>query len=371
MNERRLKQFSLPAATPSSMKTSFYKKPLWIPTNQTQPRHVDIAANTKLSTTSTSTSIHWHARVDQTSGKLPPVLGTSVDGTPIFAFLGNGRLSSRSAKRSAILYYREFCNTHFGNDPTNRNASPAAIYRICCNQVPDLNFEWISATWDFNTIQSTLPRKLALGLGPKSVQAMYDKHNKNIDALDIQWVEGMPHLRAQGRSFLSSTDKDNKDDNNEDQDPSTKKTEPEDQDVFDFCETLQKHMKSVGKSAVKRLHEKEKMAAIKIQCRYRARNGQLVAHMKKRILAEEREELEQLNQAARRIQGAWRRKKGSMASHLLKQAKKEAKLEKVREIKAAHRIGVWVSKIKAKESVHRVMESNCSFDLFYSTLHQT
>ena len=88
MNERRLKQFSLPAATPSSMTTSFYKKPLWIPTNQTQPRHVDIAANTKLSTTSTSTSIHWHARVDQTSGKLPPVLGTSVDGTPIFAFLG-------------------------------------------------------------------------------------------------------------------------------------------------------------------------------------------------------------------------------------------------------------------------------------------
>ena len=49
-------------------------------------------------------------------------------------------------------------------------------------------------------------------------------------------------------------------------------------------------MKSVGKDAVSRLHQREHMAAIKLQSKWRAKHGQLLAHMKKRLRAEEAEE---------------------------------------------------------------------------------
>ena len=298
----------------------------------------------------------WHSRVDR-SGRLPPVLGTSSDGTPIFAFLGGGRLATAASRRSAVAFYREFCNEHFGNDPLNENASPACIYRVCCNQPPNLDFEFVSATWDFTTIKTSLPRKLALGLGPKKVQEMYNKHQIGMKSLDIQFVEGLPKLK----------NKNNNNNNNNNNNINNKKNknktmlhdgsrhvadQHEDQDVFDFCETVQKHMKSSGQAAVRRLHKREKMAAIKIQCRYRARNGQLLAHMKKRILAEEQEEKKKLINAACRIQAAWRRKTGQMAAHLLRQAKldvindkKNAKIMYEIEMKAAKKISIWWSRV--------------------------
>jgi len=94
-------------------------------------------------------------------------------------------------------------------------------------------------------------------------------------------------------------------------------------------------------AAVNRLHQREHAAAIKLQCKYRGRQGQLLAHMKARIQSEENDRKEQLEQAARRIQSAWRRKTGQMARHLLKQAKKQLKEELKLELKAAQTIHVW------------------------------
>jgi hypothetical protein len=321
----------------SAIKVHHYRKPLWIPTNQNQPTYKDInerrlieqqQLNPKLkqsSLTSNRSSLLWHSRVDQESGRLPPVLGTSTDGTPIFAFLGNGRLATKKAKREAINFYRQFVNEHFGDDPTNEEASPACIYRICCNQEPDFTFEYVSATWDFNQLKISMKRKLHLGLAPKTVQEMFNKHGCKIDYIDIQWVEGVPHIKYPNDIRRSKVEeiillrgekkgkKRNHRYHNVDVD--------EDEDVFDFCETLSKHLKSVGKNAIKRLHKREEMAAVKLQARWRAKNGQLVAHMKKRLLAQQKEEDEKVNGAARRIQAAWRRKTGQMAAHLLKKAK--------------------------------------------------
>jgi hypothetical protein len=348
MRPRRTK-YNLPAATASSMKTSHYRKPLWVPTMQSQPTYEQIHEReqemtqelAQLPVTTPGSSLLWHARVDQ-SGRLPPVLGTSSDGTPIFAFLGNGRLTTTKAKREALNFYREFVNTHFGPDRLNPDASPACIFRVCCNREPDFFFEYVSATWDFTVLKRSLTSKLALGIGPPKLQEMYNKHAQNIEALDIQWVEGMPHLPSPKHHQKNHHPNNNRHGAHGGEDP--------DQDVFDFCETLQKHMKSVGKDAVSRLHQREHRAAIKLQCKWRAKHGQLLAHMKKRLRAEEAEERERLSVAARKIQAAWRRKKGSMASHLLKQAKKEAKLEVQREIKAALKIHVWWSRVSGSYS---------------------
>jgi hypothetical protein len=86
-------------------------------------------------------------------------------------------------------------------------------------------------------------------------------------------------------------------------------------------------------------------AAIKIQSRYRIRNGQLLAHMKRFAMAEEAKAKRQMDMAARRIQSAWRRKQGQFAAHLKRQARAEAKLEVVREKAAACQIHVWWSRI--------------------------
>ena len=239
--------YHLPAATASAMRTSHYRKPLWVPTTQHQPTNADITADLQQQQqqqqqhpTTTGTSLLWHSRIDQ-SGRLPPVLGTSTDGTPIFAFLGNGRLLSKKSKRSALQFYREFVNAHFGPDPSNPDASPACIYRITCNQPPDFTFEYVSATWDFQVQQASLERKLALGLGPPTVQHMYNKHGRTMSTLDIQWVEGMPHVRTPNQQRQSKHGISTKADPDQ---------PDQDEDVFDFCDTLATHMKQVGKGTV-------------------------------------------------------------------------------------------------------------------------
>jgi hypothetical protein len=82
-------------------------------------------------------------------------------------------------------------------------------------------------------------------------------------------------------------------------------------------------------------------AAIKIQCRWRIRQGGLALHLKKQARKHQEQHLQELERAAIRVQAAWRRKKGQFALHLKRQAQKRMTSQKDRQINAVNKIQHW------------------------------
>ena len=85
--------------------------------------------------------------------------------------------------------------------------------------------------------------------------------------------------------------------------------------------------------------------AIRIQCRWRIRQGGYALHLKRAARKEEKAYAKQLEQAAIRVQAAWRRKKGQFALHLKRQAQKHMMSEEAHRLSAAQHIQHWWSVI--------------------------
>ena len=88
-------------------------------------------------------------------------------------------------------------------------------------------------------------------------------------------------------------------------------------------------------------HARLERAAIRIQCRWRIKQGGLAVHMMRQQRRIEREHMEHLERCAIRIQCRWRIRQGGLALHMKRQARKRTRDKAAWRATMATRIQHW------------------------------
>ena len=283
-------------------------------------------------TSTRRSSALWDARlggkIDDPIGHpktLPPIVSSGDGGQPMFAFLSKEKFGSRKSKAIAIEFYTTYVNKHL-----RAEGSDAGTFRMQCALPPDLAFEYVRPAWNMKAAADHIFRKLKNGSGPKQLQAVYDrhKHESPRGGIETQFFRNMRKMNSVAPDGYQIDD------------------------MFDFVEQLQNHMKQEAKRMIREQHAIEDNAALRIQCRWRIKSGQFALHLKRQARDKKQFEEDRRTRAALRIQCAWRRRQGSLALHLKRQAKREAAEERERERKAAITIQLAWRRKKGQMVLH-------------------